>query len=573
MKRKDRQNNPGNGLKFMKYSTKRSARRTLTITLALLLCLAPQTVQAASKAPAEKAESLYEAVAPQYRYDDDAAVTIPSTVSSRFTLQDGVYINPDAAESNEATLMITGDLMCQYLQQAAVFQSDGQDYLSYTEVLQIIKDAKEKQQQAAEYADSAAEPASDPAASTGSNTDKDDSSSGDSKDAQPEIPPAASSVALPPLDLGVIPQPTGTFDFAKSFQYVKNIFAQGDLVIGNLETMLSQSSPLGMQIRQLEDKPYLNGPISYLDALTYAGYDLLTMANNHNCDTGVRGILETIENVDSYKFMRTGLFASEDETRYLIVDVNGIKIGFVAYAVYYNQKDNNLTEEGQAVMLNRFSTDQARADIKAAKANGAEYVIAFLHCGTENTNETNSRQEQNARALAKAGADYIVGSHPHALQRYDIIETADDRQVPVIYSMGNFLSNMSRDINSDTIILRLNLARDEKGEVTLASQRYYPCKVIKSLTTTDENGKSQTDSYVLVPEIEKYMPDLNPKNAGDQEVLKQLSGSYDRILKIFGGRMTLPLPYDPYKVEEDDQAGSIFYNLSNRLIYIKESAA
>ena len=332
-----------------------------------------------------------------------------------------------------------------------------------------------------------------------------------------------------------------------------------------------------MQLHRLEDKPYLNAPLSYLDAVKDAGYDLLTMANNHNCDTGVQGILETMENVDAYGFMHTGLFTDERTPRYTIIDVNGIKIGFVAYATYFNQKENNLTTKGQEVMLNRFDTETARADIKAARAAGAEYVIAFMHWGAENTNETTANQERNARAIAKAGADYIVGSHPHALQHYDIIETADERQVPVIYSMGNFVSNMTRDINNDTIVLRLDLTKsiDENNisEVTLSAQRIYPCKVMKTLTSTDDKGNQQIGSYVIVPENKAYRPVLNQDSADSQMTQELLNASYARILKVFGNRLALPLPYDPYGVEADDQETSIFYNLSNMLTYIKRSAA
>ena len=268
------------------------------------------------------------------------------------------------------------------------------------------------------------------------------------------------SVSVPALDLGVIPQPEGTWNFCDSFVYTREILRRGDLVIGNLETMVSQSSPLGMQIHRLEDKPYLNAPASYLDALKYAGYDLLTMANNHNVDTGLRGIYETLRNVNDWGFMHTGLFSSESDDRYSIVEVNGMRIGMVSYAAFYNDKDSNLTESGQDVLLNRYASDKAKADIRAARKAGAEFVIAFIHWGAENTHDTTWNQEQYARTLARAGADYIVGSHPHALQRYDIIETSDGREVPVIYSMGNFLSNMQRDINNDTMILQLNLQRE-----------------------------------------------------------------------------------------------------------------
>lgn len=513
--------------------------------------------------------------------------------------------------------MITGDLMCQYRQQLAQFVSSGEDYISYEEYKQILKQALEKQQEGIKQegikvegikADTGSfsvlsKAAADSGESSGKDSDEkadksdDSDETGDSdkpdisgetgdtggtqeEDVIPALPD--STVSVPALDLGVIPQPKGTWDFSQSFRYVKETLQKGDLTIGNLETMVSQSSPLGMQIRRLEDRPYLNAPASFLDALKYAGYDLLTMANNHNIDTGERGIYETLQNVEDWGFMHTGLFSSAEDERYIIVEVNGIKIGIVSYASYFNTKDNNLTESGQDVLLNRYGRKKARADIRAARDAGAEYIIAFIHWGAENTHQTTDNQAQYARTLAEAGADYIVGSHPHALQRQDMITTSDLREVPVIYSMGNFLSSMQSDINNDTIILQLNLKRDEDGKVVVASHRIYPAAVLESMTVkTGENGNgngsaadgssgnagsngtggvtkdTRTDSYIIVPQQEKYRSLIDGSTTEGKKNLNFLEGSLKRTMNVFSNRTVLPLPYDPYEIESDEPAASL----------------
>ena len=329
-------------------------------------------------------------------------------------------------------------------------------------------------------------------------------------------------------DKGEISQYANVRDFKNSFQYIKPILARGDLVIGNLETMLSHSSPLSIQLHKSEGKPYLNAPVGFLEALDYAGYDLFTMANNHCCDTGVRGIFETIDHVNHFGFLHTGLFTSKKENRYLLVDVNGIKIGIVSYAVYFNEKDDNLTKEGQAVLLNRYRAVTAEKDIQAAKSAGAQFVLAFLHCGTENSNQANPKQKRISLSLADAGADYIIGSHSHALQPYEILTSKDGRRVPVIYSMGNFLSHMKRDINNDTIVLQLKL-KEKNGKVLISSQRYYPCKVYANL------GESH---YVILPSKTKHRyPFLSEKETAAMKASRQ------RIAAIYGQRTLLPFPY------------------------------
>ena len=555
---------------------KKTVQKSIAVLLLAGMLLSPQAALAGEMKLAVETKlagaGRYEAVPPQYSYDDNAVVKAPDDASSRFVKQDGIYVNPDAEDTGKATLMITGDLMCQYRQQNAKFISDGKDYISYEKYKEILKEAKEKQ---AEAVGVTLPQESDPLENEPSASEPSES------ELLPALPD--SSVTVPPLDLGVIPQPEGTWDFSDSFVYAREILRRGDLVIGNLETMVSQSSPLGMQIHRLEDKPYLNAPASYLDALKYAGYDLLTMANNHNVDTGLRGIYETLRNVDDWGFMHTGLFSSESDDRYIIVEVNGIRIGMVSYSAFYNDKDSNLTESGQDVLLNRYASDKAKADIRAARKAGAEFVIAFIHWGAENTHDTTWNQEQYARTLARAGADYIVGSHPHALQRYDIIETSDGREVPVIYSMGNFLSNMQRDINNDTIILQLNLQREEDGSICVASHRIYPCTVLHSAAVKKSETASpaapaanaRTVSYLIVPQQAQYRSLIDTSVSAGRENLKFLDESLARTMEVFSRRTALPLPYDPYDIESDEPSAPLLSpkGAANRLGWILANAA
>lgn len=591
---------------------KKTVQKTIAALLLAGMLLSPQAALAGVSA--DEAEEVmetvvtavrnanYEAVPPQYSYDDNAVVKTPDDASSRFVKKEGIYVNPDAEDTGRATLMITGDLMCQFRQQEAQFVSSGKGYISYNDYMKILVEAKERQAAAVAQQTAAsgmpvdsgltastgasgagASGAGGPAGADSNAPADEDSNESTDKDVIPALP--GTSVSVPALDLGVIPQPEGTWNFCDSFVYTREILRRGDLVIGNLETMVSQSSPLGMQIHRLEDKPYLNAPASYLDALKYAGYDLLTMANNHNVDTGLRGIYETLRNVNDWGFMHTGLFSSESDDRYIIVEVNGIRIGMVSYSAFYNDKDSNLTESGQDVLLNRYASDKAKADIRAARKAGAEFVIAFIHWGAENTHDTTWNQEQYARTLARAGADYIVGSHPHALQRYDIIETSDGREVPVIYSMGNFLSNMQRDINNDTIILQLNLQREEDGSICVASHRIYPCTVLHSAAVkapgTVSNGITSTAaqtrsvSYLIVPQQAQYRSLIDTSVSAGRENLKFLDESLARTMEVFSRRTALPLPYDPYDIESDEPSAPLLSpkGAANRLGWILANAA
>ena len=312
------------------------------------------------------------------------------------------------------------------------------------------------------------------------------------------------------------------YDFTPTFKYVKQIFDEGDIVIGNLETLISKSLPLSKDINRVQNKPYLNAPTEWLDALKYAGFDGFITANNHACDGGKIGITETLDALDSYGFAHTGTFRSKDEKRYFTMEQNGIKIGVISYAAYYNLKDKFLTAEEQSYMLNRPVQAAMNADVEALRKEGAEYIIAYNHSGTEYSQVPAARQERYGLMLTQAGVDYIIGSHPHVLQAYEPIRY-NDLKIPYIYSMGNFTSAMLDPITKETLILSLTLEKDEDGKVRLAEQKYYPCYML------DEYEK---EPFVLIPEDKDYNGNLDED--APEALVNQLEESFDHIREIVG---------------------------------------
>ena len=313
-----------------------------------------------------------------------------------------------------------------------------------------------------------------------------------------------------------------TYNFEPTFKYVKNIFDNADFVVGNLETLISKSLPLSKDMQRLQSKPFLNGPEAYLDALEYAGFDAIIMANNHGCDGGELGITETLDALDEREIPHTGLFRDSSEKRYLILEQNGIKVGILSYATYFNKKEKFLSEDKRESMINRTTQAKINADVKALKAEGADFIIAYNHCGTEYSQEPAARQETYGIMFAIAGVNYIIGSHPHVLQPFDLIRF-NDLKVPYIYSMGNFASSMIDPITKETIVLSLTLKKSESGEVILADQEYYPCYML---------DEYEGNSFVIMPEDERYNDGFYEKAPSD--LIKQIRKNYTHIRKIVG---------------------------------------
>ena len=275
----------------------------------------------------------------------------------------------------------------------------------------------------------------------------------------------------------------GGYDFNECYRYVKPIFEESDLAVGNLETLLASAYPYSGEAGYINGKPVCNAPARYLDALRYGGLDVLCLANNHNADLGTRAAGMTLAQVERYRFAHTGLFSSEDEERTLLVDVRGIKVGFVSYVdatCGFNGQERTWSERDRETLLNAYSPERAATDIARLRQRGAEYVIAYLHWGIKNNFSPVEGQELTARELADAGVDYIVGSHPHLVQRYEELHTSDGRSVPCIYSVGDFNSYIHQvKGNLDSVLMRIRLHRTKNGRVILAENAYVPCHIYR----------------------------------------------------------------------------------------------
>lgn len=231
----------------------------------------------------------------------------------------------------------------------------------------------------------------------------------------------------------------GGHDFRPIFEPVAHLLAAADLTIANLETTL------GGPERGWSGYPRFNTPDSLLDAVREAGVDVLTTANNHTLDTGAAGLTRTLEVIRSAGLEAAGTRASPEEPGFALVEAGGLKIAVLAYTY-----GTNGIPVPEPHMVNLLDRDRMAADVAAARAAGADLVVAAPHWGLEYQRLPSDEQRDLARYLASLGVDVIFGAHPHVVQPVEILEPAvpGGRPVPVFYSMGNFVSNQ-RDRYTD----------------------------------------------------------------------------------------------------------------------------
>ena len=340
----------------------------------------------------------------------------------------------------------------------------------------------------------------------------------------------------------------GRPDFSDSFVYMKDIFADADLVAGNLETTISESTKYTLEENITGDLPNRNAPSTYLDAIRAAGFDVVTTCNNHCLDGGVRSVYETIFHLDQYGLMHTGTFLNAEDRAshpFVMADVNGIKVAILSYGDFFNRHDKNLTDEGRECLVNKYDTQKVEDDISAAKAAGAEFIVVYTHLGREFSHDVIKKQTKEAREAAEAGADFIVSLHPHVLQKNDSIKTSDGRIVPVSYCLGNFISSMEENDRRETAVLKLRLEKEDGkggddgssdggdgssdgsdgsdgssdgGSVKIASLTYIPCytlpeyegNVYTVVPLTPERVKGNKELKKELEHIKGYLGDQVP---------------------------------------------------------------
>ena len=173
-----------------------------------------------------------------------------------------------------------------------------------------------------------------------------------------------------------------------------------------------------------------------MNLLTEMGVDLVTLSNNHVYDYGPEALHETCDllsqaNID---YIGGGHNIS-DAKRAVYYEINGLKIGFVAASnAEVHRFTPQATEDSPGILL-AYDMAEYLAVVKEASQN-CDYLIAYMHWGTEDSNYLNEQQQAEGRQLLEAGADIVVGGHPHVLQGMEYVDGK-----PIIYSMGDFWFN------------------------------------------------------------------------------------------------------------------------------------
>lgn len=236
------------------------------------------------------------------------------------------------------------------------------------------------------------------------------------------------------------------------FDDVRDVVSAADVAFANLESQLSD------QKGRTEGSSNLvfTGPPQGADALAGAGFDVVSTANNHAWDFGERAMRETIENLRRVGIAHAGTGVDLDAAyRPAIVERDGWKVAFVAVTTIFNTK---FDESPARAFVAWGDTARVAASIAAARAAGADLVFVSHHAGIEYSATPTPESVALARAWIDAGADGVIGHHPHVPQGVEWY-----RGRPIFYSLGNFLFKQHDPWTDRAFAVRMTAREGSRG--------------------------------------------------------------------------------------------------------------
>lgn len=267
------------------------------------------------------------------------------------------------------------------------------------------------------------------------------------------------------------------------WEYVRDYFQDGDITIGNLETSITRGGTVW------PDKQFnFRSDPENLEAMKKAGIDVVSLANNHSLDYGYDGLLDTLNHIDKSGIFRVGAGKDRgDAFKETIIEKNGHKIGILGFSRVVPDVGWWATKSRPG-LAGAYDPQlpEALEKIKEVKEK-VDILIVSIHWGTELQTYPRDIDVVAAKKIVDAGADVIMGHHPHVLQGVEVYKGK-----PIFYSLGNFVFGVKSELTSSTMIAQVNIIN---GRVD--SLKIIPHKIVGGRPTPySEEEKLRKIEYI-----------------------------------------------------------------------------
>lgn len=267
------------------------------------------------------------------------------------------------------------------------------------------------------------------------------------------------------------------FDFKPMLAPVKQYMENADITVANLEM------PVAGGDYGYSTYPAFNSPHEIVEALQDAGVDIVNNATNHSLDQGSWGAVQSAANIESYGMEYVGSFQSwEDYNELRILEANGVKVGFLGYT---DNANGLYPTEGMEYTAAFIDPAVYPLEIEMMTEN-ADITIAMFHMGEEYSDMPNKRQLEVMQVAREAGANYIMGGHPHVVQPFIQYNASQGAW----FSHGNFLSGQYPEETKIGGIGEVTFNQMGDGDIEIAGYRFMP---------TYNVGLPETSYYLVVP--------------------------------------------------------------------------
>ena len=257
------------------------------------------------------------------------------------------------------------------------------------------------------------------------------------------------------------------YEYSEVFNPLEDIISSVDFAIGNLEVTLAGKPYKGY--------PQFSSPDELAVACKNSGMDVLVTANNHSCDRKNKGIVRTLDVLDSLKILHTGTFKdvkNRDKNNLLVLSKEGIKVGLLNYTY-----GTNGLPFSDPVYVNLVDSVLIKKDVINAKNKDLDKLIVFVHWGYEYKDFPNSYQKKYNRFFQGLGVDVVIGSHPHVIQPM-VYSKENNHEFLTVFSLGNFVSNQRAERKDGGAMFRLSFQKTDNN-IQISRKEYIPVWVHK----------------------------------------------------------------------------------------------